>query len=55
MVLIPWLRQDVILGHILKRWEKLGRFRHESDTQSDDNGNIKSRMSDVIDGNTEEI
>lgn len=55
MLLIPWLRQDVILGCLLKRWEKLGHFRHESDTKSDDNGNTKAGMSDVIDENTEEI
>lgn len=55
MPLIPWFRQDVILGCILKRCEKLGHFGCESDTESDDNGNIKAGMSDVIDENAEEI
>lgn len=39
----------------LKDVEKLGHSRHENDTQSDDNGNIKAGISDVIDGITEEI
>lgn len=43
------------VAYLKEKWEKWGRFRHESDTKSDDNGNIKAGMSDVIDENTEEI
>lgn len=43
------------MGHRLKGREKLGHSRHENVTQSDDNGNIRAGMSDVIDEITEEI
>lgn len=43
------------MGRRLKVYEKLGHSRHENDTQSDDNGNIKAGMSDVIDEITEEV
>lgn len=44
------------MGHSrLKGCEKLGYSRYDNKTQSDDNGNIKAGMRDVIDGITEEI